>query len=121
LENQGSEAPDFDAEVTPYEIDTQSVSGDSFNFHDYIQGKWAVLFSHPCDKTPVCTTEIAAFAQKQDDFTNRNVRLVGLSVGDLKNHKEWIDDIHWSKTTTRKITFPIVADNLGDVAKDYDM
>ncbi len=80
------------------------------------------MFSHPCDFTPVCTTEIVAFAEKQEEFNKRDVRLVGISVGTLNNHNKWLYLIH-SKilgNTGVRVNFPIVADD-GAIAKDYDM
>jgi len=109
-----SEAPDFIARATTTE---------KFHFHSYIDDHWVVLFSHPCDHTPVCTTEIAAFADRQDDFERRQTRLVGLSVGTVDNHLEWLANMTTTEdpVTTRRIEFPIIADEKGEVAKLYDM
>jgi alkyl hydroperoxide reductase subunit AhpC len=118
LSQQGSEAPNFVAKTT-----TQ----DSFNFHEYINGSWAILFSHPCDFTPVCTTEIAEFAKNSEKFRDRQVKLIGLSVGTIKDHKLWIEHIDHvlrvdvPENPTLGVDFPIIADEIGDVAKIYHM
>jgi alkyl hydroperoxide reductase subunit AhpC len=83
-----------------------------------------VLFSHPCDFTPVCTTEIEAFALKQPEFDKRHTRLIGLSVGNVSNHKKWVADINSIlHDQATRINFPIVADDETDavIAKKYNM
>lgn len=114
MHHQNSDAPDFIAKSTITE---------KFHFHSYIDDHWAVLFSHPCDHTPVCTTEIAAFADRQDEFERRQTKLVGLSVGTVDNHIEWLTNMTTTEdpVTTRRIEFPIIADDKGEVAKLYDM
>jgi alkyl hydroperoxide reductase subunit AhpC len=92
-----------------------------FRFHDHIEKSWAILFSHPCDYTPVCTTEIAGFIQKGHEFKKRGVKLVGLSASDVKTHTKWIEDHIHSITSPLKINFPIIGDEKGKVACMYDM
>jgi alkyl hydroperoxide reductase subunit AhpC len=97
-----------------------------FKFHKYIHNSWAILFSHPCDFTPVCATEIASLAKNQHEFSERHVKLVGLSVGDVQQHNLWIEDINhilrsdYPDELGLRVKFPIIADN-GDVASKYDM
>src|SRR5688500_19404579 len=79
----GETAPDFEAETTQGKI----------NFHDWIGDSWAVLFSHPKDFTPVCTTELGYMAKIQPEFEKRNVKIIGLSVDALGDHEAWADDI----------------------------
>lgn len=105
----GSTAPNFDAQTSNGEI----------SFHDYIGDSWAVLFSHPDDFTPVCTTELGAFAKLEPEFTKRNVKLIGLSANGTDSHKAWIKDI--DEVTGSKLSFPIVADPERKVANLYDM
>lgn len=105
----GSKAPDFTAETSNGEI----------SFHKYLGDSWGILFSHPDDFTPVCTTELGAFAKLEPEFTKRNVKLVGLSANDAKSHKEWIKDI--DEVNNSKLTFPIVADPERKIALAYDM
>ncbi|TGO08966.1 hypothetical protein BTUL_0184g00130 [Botrytis tulipae] len=105
----GSEAPNFQAETTQGPID----------FHKFIGNKWTVLFSHPADFTPVCTTELGAFAKLKDEFEKRDVNMIGLSADPLPSHKEWIKDINEVSGTT--LQFPIIADADRKVAYLYDM
>jgi len=105
----GDEAPNFTAESTEGDI----------NFHDWIGDSWAILFSHPADYTPVCTTELGAVAKYKDEFDKRNVKVVALSVDGLKSHHGWIKDINETQSTT--INFPIIADPDRKVAVLYDM
>lgn len=107
-----SEAPNFKAETTVGPID----------FHEYINGSWAVLFSHPKDFTPVCTTELGAFSALKPEFDKRNVKLIGLSAQDLENHHKWVKDIEEVATpNNEKFLFPIIADTDREVAFLYDM
>ncbi len=104
-----SEAPDFTAETTQGTI----------RFHDWIGDGWAVLFSHPKDFTPVCTTELGYLAGLTDDFTKRNCKIVGLSVDSVDDHKAWLKDIE--ETQGHAVTFPLIGDTDLSVAKLYDM
>lgn len=105
----GSTAPDFEADT----------SNGKISFHDFIGDSWAVLFSHPDDFTPVCTTELGAFAKLEPEFTKRNVKLIGLSANGTESHKAWIKDI--DEVTGSKLSFPIIADPERKVAHQYDM
>ncbi|KAI9757245.1 MAG: peroxiredoxin 1 [Chaenotheca gracillima] len=105
----GSEAPNFAAKTTHGDID----------FHKFIDGKWAILFSHPADFTPVCTTELGAFAKMKDEFEKRNVQMIGLSANDLGSHDRWIKDI--DEISGSNLQFPIIADADRKVAWLYDM
>ena len=105
----GSQAPDFSAKTTHGDIDFHSWAGDS----------WVVLFSHPADFTPVCTTELGAFAKMRDEFDRRDVKMIGLSANDLKSHGDWIRDINEISNTN--LSFPIIADADRKVAWLYDM
>ncbi|KZF25046.1 thioredoxin-like protein [Xylona heveae TC161] len=105
----GSTAPNFKATTTKGQID----------FHEFIGDKWAVLFSHPKDFTPVCTTELGAFAKLADEFTERNVKLIGLSADDLGSHETWQKDI--DEVTGSNLDFPIIADADRSVSFLYDM
>ncbi|CAJ2502741.1 Uu.00g101350.m01.CDS01 [Anthostomella pinea] len=105
----GSEAPNFKAQTTQGEID----------FHTWLDGSWAILFSHPADFTPVCTTELGAFAKLAPDFERRGVKMIGLSANDVSSHGRWIADIDEVSNTTLK--FPIIADADRKVAFLYDM
>ncbi len=104
----GNTAPDFNAITTEGEI----------NFHDYLGDAWGVLFSHPADYTPVCTTELGRVAQLKDEFDKRNVKVLALSVDPLKEHKAWINDINETQNTT--MNYPIIADD-GKIAELYGM
>lgn len=105
----GDEAPDFEAETTQGEI----------KFHEYIKDNWAILFSHPADFTPVCTTEFVGFAEKQEEFDKRNTKLIGLSIDSVFSHIAWIRTIE--KNFKTKIKFPLIADLLMEVAHTYGM
>jgi alkyl hydroperoxide reductase subunit AhpC len=105
----GSTAPDFEAETTQGRID----------FHDWIGDGWAVLFSHPKDFTPVCTTELGYMASIQPEFERRNVKVIGLSVDPLDKHEKWADDIE--ETQGSRPTYPIIADSDFNVSKLYEM
>jgi len=105
----GDLAPDFTQESTEGE----------FNFHKYLGDSWGVLFSHPKDFTPVCTTELGEVAKLKAEFEKRNVKVVGLSVDPTSAHTDWVKDINETQNTT--INFPIVADSDRKVASLYDM
>ena len=105
----GSTAPDFEAETTQGRI----------NFHDWIGDSWAVLFSHPKDFTPVCTTELGYMAKIQPEFDRRNVKVIGLSVDPVDKHQKWADDIE--ETQGARPSYPIIADADFNVSKLYEM
>ncbi|KAL8659766.1 MAG: hypothetical protein Q9226_000262 [Calogaya cf. arnoldii] len=105
----GSLAPNFEAKTTQGDID----------FHEWIGDKWAILFSHPADFTPVCTTELGAFAKLKPEFDKRGVKLIGLSANDLTSHAKWISDIDEISNTS--LSFPIIADPDRHIAWTYDM
>lgn len=105
----GSKAPDFTADSNVGKIE----------FHKYIEGSWAILFSHPQDFTPVCTTELGAFAKLEPDFTKRGVKLLGLSADTTDSHATWIKDI--AEVTGGNVKFPILADPDRVVSNLYDM
>ncbi|KAM4055871.1 ahpC/TSA family protein [Hirsutella rhossiliensis] len=105
----GSDAPDFEADTTTGPI----------RFHEYVADSWAILFSHPQDYTPVCTTELGAFAKLEPEFTRRGVKLLGLSADQLSEHQGWIKDI--GEVTGGHVKFPIIADPDRKVAHLYDM
>ncbi len=105
----GDEAPDFEADTTEGRI----------RFHDYIDGKWAVLFSHPKDYTPVCTTELGYTAMLKPEFEARNVKVIGLSVDPLDAHAGWARDIE--ETQGHAVNFPMIADADRNVATLYGM
>lgn len=91
----------------------------SFKLHDFIGDSWAILFSHPKDFTPVCTTEFGAVAQLSDEWVKRNTKVIGLSVDGVEEHKEWKSDIE--SFANAKADFPIIADESLDVSKQLDM
>jgi alkyl hydroperoxide reductase subunit AhpC len=91
----------------------------SFKLHDFIGDSWAILFSHPKDFTPVCTTEFGAVAQLSDEWAKRNTKVIGLSVDSVEEHKEWKSDIE--SFANAKADFPIIADESLDVSKQLDM
>ncbi|KAI0121146.1 AhpC/TSA family protein [Xylariales sp. AK1849] len=105
----GTVTPNFKADTTTGPID----------FHEFIGDSWVVLFSHPEDYTPVCTTELGAFAKLEPEFTKRGVKLIGLSANTLGSHEGWIKDI--DEVTGSKVSFPIIADKERKVAYLYDM
>jgi alkyl hydroperoxide reductase subunit AhpC len=105
----GHTAPDFEAETTEGTI----------RFHDWIGDSWAVLFSHPKDFTPVCTTELGYMAKIKPEFDRRNVKIIGLSVDSNPDHKKWTADIE--ETQGAAINYPIVADPEFEVSKLYGM
>ncbi|KAJ8112715.1 hypothetical protein OPT61_g4978 [Boeremia exigua] len=105
----GSVAPDFEAQTTHGQI----------KFHEFLNGKWTILFSHPADFTPVCTTELGAFAKLKNEFDARGVQMLGLSANDLSSHDQWVNDINETQNTT--VEFPIIADADRKVAFLYDM
>jgi len=105
----GDEAPDFTAETTEGTVD----------FHDYLGDSWGMLFSHPKDFTPVCTTELGALAKRKGEFDKRNVKLIGVSVDPLESHQGWSKDIEETQGTAPN--FPLIADADKKVANLYDM
>ncbi|WP_210463791.1 MULTISPECIES: peroxiredoxin [Rufibacter] len=105
----GDIAPDFTAET----------SEGTINFHEWIGDGWAVLFSHPRDYTPVCTTELGAVARIKDEFDRRGVKVAALSVDPIDSHHGWIQDINETQNTT--VNFPIIADADRKVSDLYDM
>ena len=105
----GSDAPDFEA------VTTQG----SIRFHDWLGSSWGVLFSHPKDFTPVCTTELGYLAKLEPEFTRRNTKVIGLSVDPIGNHERWLEDIR--NATGGDVTYPIIGDHDLNVAKLYDM
>jgi len=105
----GDEAPDFTAESTEGTIE----------LHKYLGDSWGVLFSHPKDYTPVCTTELGYVAKIKPEFDKRNVKVLGLSVDPLESHKGWVDDI--AETQGQAPNYPVIADSDFNVAKLYDM
>ena len=104
-----SEAPNFTAETTQGKI----------NFHEWIGNNWAILFSHPKDFTPVCTTELGYMAGLQSEFAKRHCKIIGLSVDPVTNHSKWADDIE--QATGHKVNYPMIGDPELKVAKLYDM
>lgn len=105
----GDAAPNFKAQTTIGDID----------FYDYLGDGWGVLFSHPADYTPVCTTELGRTAQLKDEFAKRNVKVLAVSVDPLDQHHGWVKDINETQNTT--VDFPIIADADRNVATLYDM
>ncbi len=105
----GDTAPDFEAETTEGRI----------KFHEWIGDSWAVLFSHPKDFTPVCTTELGYMANAKPDFDARNTKIIGLSVDALGNHEEWAKDI--AETQGTAPNYPIISDSDFAVSKLYGM
>jgi len=105
----GDIAPDFEAETSEGKI----------NFHEWLGNSWGVLFSHPADFTPVCTTELGAVAKLRAEFDKRNVKVIALSVDGVESHKKWIGDINETQKT--EVNFPILADPAFEVANLYDM
>jgi alkyl hydroperoxide reductase subunit AhpC len=105
----GDEAPNFTAETTAGTV----------NFHEWLGDGWGILFSHPKDFTPVCTTELGAVAKITDEFKKRNVKVLAVSVDPLDSHKSWINDINETQNCT--VSYPIIADPDRTVANLYDM
>jgi len=105
----GDEAPDFTAETTEGTID----------FHQWKDGKWAVLFSHPADFTPVCTTELGRTASLKSEFDQRGVRVMGVSVDPVESHNSWAQDI--TDVGGTDLNFPLIADQDRQVSELYDM
>ncbi len=105
----GSTAPDFTAETTQGTI----------HFHDWLGDSWAILFSHPKDFTPVCTTELGYMAGLKPEFDKRNCKIIGLSVDPVSNHSEWAKDIE--ETQGHAVNYPMIGDPGLAVAKLYDM
>lgn len=105
----GDMAPNFTAQTTEGQID----------FHQWLGNSWGVLFSHPADYTPVCTTELGAVAKTKTEFDRRNVKAIAVSVDPLDSHQGWIKDIN--ETQACNMNFPIIADEKRQVATAYDM
>ena len=105
----GDPVPDFEADSTEGKI----------KFHEWLGDKWAILFSHPKDYTPVCTTELGYVAKIKPEFEKRGVKVIGLSVDPLKDHEGWINDINETQNT--KVNFPMIADHDRKVSVLYDM
>ena len=102
-------APNFNASTTHGTID----------FHEWIGDSWAILFSHPKDFTPVCTTELGYMAGLESEFAKRNCKIIGLSVDPIESHSKWLDDIE--ETQGNKVNYPIIGDKDLEVAKLYNM
>jgi alkyl hydroperoxide reductase subunit AhpC len=105
----GDIAPDFE----------QDSSEGPIRFHEWLDGKWGVLFSHPADFTPVCTTELGFTAKLKDEFDKRNVKAIALSVDSAESHTKWIGDINSTQNTL--VNFPILADEDRKVSELYDL
>ncbi len=105
----GDVAPNFTAKSTEGDI----------NFHEWLGDSWGILFSHPADYTPVCTTELGTVAKYKPEFDKRNVKVVALSVDGIESHHDWIKDINETQETT--VNFPIIADEDRKVSELYDM
>jgi len=105
----GDTAPDF----------KQLSSEGEISFHDWLGDSWGIIYSHPADFTPVCTTELGRTAQLKDEFDKRGVKVIALSVDPVKDHHKWIKDINETQNTT--VNFPIIADEDRKVAELYDM
>jgi alkyl hydroperoxide reductase subunit AhpC len=105
----GDSAPDFEAQT----------SLGTINFHDWLGDSWGVLFSHPADFTPVCTTELGTVANYHPEFAKRNTKFFALSVDPIASHHDWIKDINETQNTT--VNFPIIADEGKQIAMLYDM
>ena len=103
------EAPDFTADTTEGTI----------NFHEWLGDGWGILFSHPADYTPVCTTELGYMSKIAGEFEKRNVKVLAVSVDPMDSHRGWINDINETQNTT--VTFPLIADADQQVAQLYDM
>jgi alkyl hydroperoxide reductase subunit AhpC len=105
----GDIAPDFTAQTTQGQV----------KFHEWLGDKWGILFSHPADFTPVCTTELGRVAKLKPEFEKRNTKVIALSVDPIQSHEAWVSDINETQQTT--VNFPIIADPDYTVAKLYDM
>ncbi len=105
----GDTAPNFQAKTTIGDID----------FYDYTEGSWALLFSHPADYTPVCTTELGRTASLKSEFDKRGVKVLALSVDPLEQHTGWVEDINETQNT--EVNFPLIADEDRKVSELYDM
>lgn len=105
----GDTAPNFTAETTEGTI----------RFHEWIGDGWAILFSHPKDFTPVCTTELGYMAGLKPEFDKRNTKIIGLSIDPVSDHEEWVKDIE--ETQGHRVTYPLIGDSELTVAKLYDM
>ena len=105
----GDDAPDFTSETTE----------GSINFHEWIGAGWVIIFSHPKDFTPVCTTELGYAAQLKPDFEKRNCKIIGLSVDSVDDHAEWSKDIE--ETQGHAVNYPLIGDTDLKIAKLYDM
>ncbi len=105
----GDVAPDFESDTTEGRI----------RFHDWIGDKWAIMFSHPKDFTPVCTTELGHVAKMKAEFDKRNVKIIGISVDSVDDHKKWSKDIE--ETMGKAPNYPMIGDPDLKVAKLYDM
>src|SRR5215204_5429894 len=105
----GDDAPNFKAQTTEGEID----------FYEYLGNGWGILFSHPADFTPVCTTELGKTALLEEEFAKRNVKVLAVSVDPIDKHKLWVNDIN--ETQQCRVNFPIIADDARTVADLYDM
>lgn len=105
----GDDAPNFTAQTTLGVID----------FHQWLGDTWGIIYSHPADFTPVCTTELRRTAQLKDEFSKRDTKVVAVSTDDLESHKGWINDINETQNT--KVEFPIIADTDKNVATLYNM
>lgn len=105
----GDEAPNFTADTTEGTV----------NFHEWLGNGWGILFSHPKDYTPVCTTELGTVAKLKGEFDKRNTKVIAISVDDLDSHNGWLSDINETQNTT--MNYPIIADPTREVANLYDM
>ena len=105
----GDKAPNFTAKTSEGEID----------FYEFLGDSWGVLFSHPADYTPVCTTELGKTASLKSEFDKRNVKVIALSVDSVESHKGWINDIN--ETQGVEVNFPIIGDENREIATAYDM
>ncbi|MDB4904143.1 MAG: ahpC 1 [Mucilaginibacter sp.] len=105
----GDKAPNFKAKTSEGEID----------FYEYLGDSWGVLFSHPADYTPVCTTELGKTASLKSEFDKRNVKVIALSVDSVESHKGWIKDIN--ETQNVEVNFPIIGDENREISLAYDM
>jgi alkyl hydroperoxide reductase subunit AhpC len=105
----GDDAPNFKAQTSQGEID----------FYEYLGDSWGVLFSHPADYTPVCTTELGKTASLKDEFEKRNVKVIALSTDNVESHKGWIKDIN--ETQGVEVNFPIIGDENREISQAYDM